>query len=210
MQRPIVRLDGTPATPTAPKYAVYPQDPDELLPFCSRAVTLVDYGSASRGSQPKNAHTASAVAAPEILFPGATPIGMPGDMWALGCTLYEIFGDNMLFRSFFYKRDEFVVEMVRMLGRFPDAWWGAWAARAEYCEDDGTLKPTPDNISGEPRRVCLKERVVGLVQGTDETDGRLDEQERVVLERMVEAMVRYEPADRATVADVVRMLPPNW
>lgn len=217
-----MRTDGAPGEPAAPPYAVFPPDLAAVLPFCDTKVTLVDFGNAYRGARPSTMKTAYAVAAPEILFGDTVALGMPADMWALACTLYEMLGDHRLLESSTYARDEFIVEIVRTLGRLPDAWWRAWEARAEYCEDDGTLKPTPGNISGEPRRVCIKERVAGLVRRrnkevdmqVDEEGGALnmplDEQEKVAVERMLEAMVRYEPADRATAAEVVGMLPPNW
>lgn len=221
-QEPIVRTDGAPGEPAAPPYAVFPPDIRAVLPFCDTKVTLVDFGNAYRGTRPSTMKTAYGVAAPEILFCDPAALGMPADTWALACTLYEILGDHRLLESSTYSRDEFIVEMVRTLGRLPDVWWPAWKARAEYCEDDGTLKPTPGNISGEPRRVCIKERVAGLVRRTNKevdtsldederaVDMPLDEQEKMVVERMLEAMVKYEPADRATVAEVVGMLPPNW
>lgn len=213
----IKRIDGLPVTPAAPKHAVFSPDPVALLRFSltdSCMVKIVDFGNASRpdaGKLVKNINTAVAVAAPEILFNDVATIGMPADTWALACTLYEILGGRMLLESFFYDRDEIIVEMVRMLGKLPNPWWRAWAERSSYFEYDGTFKPTPGNICGESRRVDVKERVARLLERRDlKSDKQLYQEESMLLEKMLEAMLRYEPTDRAQVAEMVRMLPSTW
>lgn len=212
----IKRIDGQPATPAAPKYAVRPPDAAALIPYClteTCTVRMVDFGEAcllTAGEPAREVNTAVGVAPPEVLFKDAAAIGMPADIWTLGCTLYEIFGDHRLLESFMANRDEIVVEMVRTLGKLPEAWWQKWEARSTYCEEDGTFKTTT-NASEEPRIMDLKERVAKLIRNTDMTpDMELDQEEILVLMRMLGVMLRYEPSERAKAGELVDLLPPKW
>lgn len=212
----IIRIDGQPATPAAPKYAVRPPDPAALIRYClteTCTVRLVDFGEAclpTAGELAREVNTAVRVASPEVLFKDAAAIGMPTDIWTLACTLYEIFGDHRLLESFMANADEIVVEMVRTLGKLPEPWWQMWGVRSRYFEEDGTFKTTP-NASEERRVVDLKERVAKLIRKTDMTpDMELDEEESLVLVRMLGAMLRYEPSERVTASELVGLLPPKW
>lgn len=213
----VKRTDGQPATPSAPKYAVRLSDPAVLIRSCLTepfSVTIVDFGEAyhpASGKLARELNTAVSVAAPEILFNDVRKVGMPADIWALACAIYEILGDHRLLESFFLNRDEILMEMVCMLGKLPDAWWHSWKARATYFAEDGTVKPTPDNPSGEAMAGDLNERVEKLIERTDSKPYiEFDHQERLALVRMLGAMLKYEPADRAQAEELVRLLPPRW
>lgn len=212
-QEEIQRIDGQSATPAAPKYVVHPPHPSALFQYCMTgpcSVKIVDFGeaflAASAGAV-GDLHTPVSIAAPEIVFKDTAAIGMPVDIWALACTVYEILGNESLLTSFMPYRDEILVEMVRTLGKLPEMWWGKWDARQRYFEEDGTFKPEFANLIGEPRTIDIKERVSTLMR---DTDGYLDPEECLVLERMLGGMLRYEPGDRIQAQELVGLLPATW
>lgn len=63
-------------------------------------------------------------------------IGPACDLWALGCTLFEIRQQIALFHMI-YDPDELVAEMVRFFGQLPPPWWDTWERRAEYFDEQG-------------------------------------------------------------------------
>ncbi|KIH91881.1 hypothetical protein SPBR_01627 [Sporothrix brasiliensis 5110] len=64
-------------------------------------------------------------------------IGPACDLWALGCTLFEIRQQTALFHMI-HDPDDLVAEMVRYFGKLPAQWWDAWERRAEYFDEQGT------------------------------------------------------------------------
>lgn len=212
-QEEIQRIDGQPATPAAPKYVVRPPHPSPLFRYCMTgpcSVKIVDFGEAFLTASAEavgDLYTPVSIAAPEIVFKDAAAVGMPVDIWALACTVYEILGDQRLLTSFMAYRDEILVEMVRTLGKLPEKWWGKWDARQRYFEEDGTFKPDCADLIGEPRTVDIGERVRRLIR---DTDGHLGLEECFVLEQMLGGMLRYEPGDRIQAQELVGLLPATW
>lgn len=66
----------------------------------------------------------------------AVVIGPACDLWALGCTLFEIRQQTALFHMI-HDPDDLVAEMVRFFGKLPPQWWGTWNRRAEYFDEQG-------------------------------------------------------------------------
>ncbi|ERS99721.1 CMGC/SRPK protein kinase [Sporothrix schenckii ATCC 58251] len=64
-------------------------------------------------------------------------IGPACDLWALGCTLFEIRQQTALFHMI-HDPDDLVAEMVRYFGKLPTQWWDTWERRAEYFDEHGT------------------------------------------------------------------------
>ncbi len=58
----------------------------------------------------------------------SAPIGPSCDLWALGCTLFEIRAQIPLFYMIF-DPDELVAEAVQFFGKLPDDAWTIWKAR---------------------------------------------------------------------------------
>lgn len=64
-------------------------------------------------------------------------VGVGSDIWALGCTLFEIRTGRRLFDTFDDNKDEYLCKMVMMLGKLPEPWWSTtWEARKLFFEDN--------------------------------------------------------------------------
>lgn len=201
----IRRIDGLPNAPYAPKYAVRPPNPLNLVPFClsgAVSIQIADFGESFFADRepPEELNTPVALSAPEILFGGS--LGPPVDVWALAGTLFEVLGDHRLFESFMADREEVLVEMVRLLGRFPERWWGKWEERGAWFEEDGRWK-----VAGE-RTVELEERVKEIVR--DGGGEEFADWEREAVVRVLKGMLRYEPGERVSAGEVVQGLPAAW
>lgn len=94
--------------------------------WLSDAIMIIDFGiafSEEHGSTdigtPKN------YCAPEFQF--KRPRSKRSDIWALGCTIFEIRTGCCLF---LYRgppdRDQILIEVVKTLGTLPDEWWEDW------------------------------------------------------------------------------------
>lgn len=180
---PITRNDGLPVTSSAPKFSVRRPDPSALAKLATGAIRIVDFGEAFFEREApigRCLQTAVLVAAPEVLFNSRSEVGKGADVWALGCALVEVFGDGRLVQSFFADREEVIADLVKMLGGMPGRWGGG---------------------EGEGTGTGLKERVKWL---------QLEEWERVVVERMLKGMVKWEPGERITAAEVESMVPAAW
>lgn len=188
---PITRIDGLPGAPSAPRFAVRPPNPTTLVALAKGRVCIVDFGEAFTPGPTRLERclqTAVSVAAPEILFDSREEAGMPADVWALGCAVYEVLGDSKLFVSFMVNRDEIIADIVSMLGRMPARWWGLWEARERF-STTGTGKG-------------VRERVQEL--------GDLEDVEKEALVRMLAGMVKWESRERVTAAEVKEMVPVCW
>ncbi|KAH8585912.1 hypothetical protein B0O99DRAFT_529742 [Bisporella sp. PMI_857] len=72
---------------------------------------------------------------PEVILEGGASIRLASDLWALGCTLYEISHQKPLFYVI-NDRDELLAEIVGFFGKLLDKWWGKWEARAEFFDEN--------------------------------------------------------------------------
>lgn len=100
-----------PLPPSAPRFVVDPIDPLKLFKFRTGNIKIIDFGCSYRLSEPP---TGSAIPviyrSPELIL--NQKIGKEGDVWALGCVIYEIRTQQRLFRSFF-ETDIEVAESMR-------------------------------------------------------------------------------------------------
>jgi serine/threonine-protein kinase SRPK3 len=94
--------------------------------WLSDQIMIIDFGIAFLEEQSSNdIGTPRAYCAPEFNF--HSPRSRSSDIWALGCTIFEIRTGTSLFR---YKgtptRDQILISMVQVLGTLPDIWWKQW------------------------------------------------------------------------------------
>ena len=103
-------------------------------------------------------HTPMALQAPESFF--GEDIRLPADVWALGCTIFDVFGKFPLFETFRPNKDSILFEMVEILGKLPHRWWQKWDIRSYYCFADGTRNInmiTKCRQEARPLAVCIQE-----------------------------------------------------
>ncbi|KAI2465853.1 kinase-like domain-containing protein [Annulohypoxylon bovei var. microspora] len=88
---PLATLSGKDPKPHGPSYLVFPASLDILQRKCqTREVAIVDFTDSFYSSNPPTSPKWNRqYAAPELLFT-KTLSGLPQDIWALACTIYEV------------------------------------------------------------------------------------------------------------------------
>ncbi|KAH7317334.1 kinase-like domain-containing protein [Rhexocercosporidium sp. MPI-PUGE-AT-0058] len=112
---------------SAPRYTINAISMHEVDPqFLSDQIIIIDFGIAFNQEYPSlDIGTPKPYCAPEFLFEGGRSVS--SDIWALGCTIFEIRTGSRLFR---YRgrptRNQALIAMVKLLGTLPQKWWEEW------------------------------------------------------------------------------------
>lgn len=156
-------------------------------------------------------------------------VGVGSDIWALGCTLFEIRTGRKLFDTFDDDQDEYLCKMAMMLGKLPEPWWSTtWEARKIFFEDnvdgDGRVVEIhrellrPDTGDGQVRFEAFAEQVpeprsikdaiiLGLVYENRHGPGGvrhdISQEETDVFSDLLMKIFRYNPEERLTASEVV-------
>ena len=180
-------------------------------------IVVIDFGQSfciSRLPTDYEPATVPHYLSPEARFEGN--IGAPSDIWALGCTIFEIRAGFPIFETFFGGDDEVLMQTVATLGKLPLPWWNAFENRHLWFDEQGIPK------TEELQKVLLHTEKTSIIQklasiGTDDVppvtgdDGpmmesrgtRLDECEIELLGDLLQKMLRYRPQDRISITDVI-------
>ena len=114
--------------------------------WMSDQIMIIDFGIAFLSAHSSNdIGTPKNYCAPEFYF--QRPRSSSSDIWALGCTIFEIRTGACLFR---YRgiptRNQILISMIQMLGKFPDIWWAAWKEGQQWYDaeikEGGMLEKT--------------------------------------------------------------------
>lgn len=156
-------------------------------------------------------------------------IGVGSDIWALGCTLFEIRTGRKLFDAFDDEKDEYLCKISLMLGKLPEPWWTrTWEARKHFFEDDvdkdGRVVDIcreslqPDIGHGEVRHEAsvvqvpeprsIKDAIMpGLFYenryGPGGVRHDISQEEAELLSDLLMKIFRYNPKERLTAREVV-------
>ncbi|KAK3334069.1 kinase-like domain-containing protein [Cercophora scortea] len=139
----ITRVSGKGSWPsTAPHYLVKPIEwgsvntRDTGINFLTDRVCLVDFGeSFDVRDVPEDLGVPEEYRAPEYILDKR--VGAETDIWALGCTLFEIRTGKRLFDLVDDDPDDHLERMVDILGKFPEPWWSkTWEARRRYFREE--------------------------------------------------------------------------
>lgn len=207
-KEPISRYDNQPLGPEAPPYAVQPSyfwsiDEEDL----AKQIKIIDFGEASFSKDERKAlHTPLPFRAPESFF--GESIGPPADMWAFGCTVFDIFGNGHLFEGFMPSKDVFLLEIVSCLGKLPPQWWQQWHSRCFFSSSDGT--PRTDKYGPVyEQSISLALRIKEMrSSGSDQPQealGPFKPEELADLENLLTAILKYLPSERMTAEDVSKL-----
>jgi serine/threonine-protein kinase SRPK3 len=197
--------DVAPSTPHVPAYIVRSPHPTTLLELCISDpsqvhVKLCDF-SESFVYDPANnrkLHTPLLYAAPEILLSDGVP-SPASDVWAFAVLIHDLIsGCIELFPSYRGVLNEILYHMVLTLGKLPERWWSKWADRRQYFDDNGSW------VADHEIPFKFSEQLIKV------RASRMDEQEKMWFERMIRRMVAYEPSERATIAEVLKLIPDTW
>lgn len=144
--------------------------------------------------------------APESFF--GEPIGPAANIWAFGCTVFNICTNGHLFDGFMPSKDSILVEMADSLGAFPPQWCEKWESRSYYFSSDGT--PKADNTAhqrGQSKPLALRIQEMRS-SGGDQPEGALrpfTPYDVVNLQNLLAATLKYLPSERITVEDVTKL-----
>ncbi len=247
---PIGRGEGVPHTkPTAPQYLVepikwYDAEPgsssssgggggDHETPssrFVIPSACVIDFAeSFSVSNLPEDLGLPHHYCPPEYVFD--KEIGYGTDLWALGCTLFEIRTGRVLFESAdAYDLDAYLVAVVELLGKLPEPWWSTtWEDRTAYFEDATDRRGRPVRVrrretargarggSARPPFSSLHDAVAdGLVWGDDASPGNhhhhnnnknnrreIPREEVDLFADLLKRLFRYLPEDRITAEEAL-------
>lgn len=203
----ISRIDGQSLGPEVPHYAVEPaylRDPGGAA--APKRIKIIDFGEASFSTEKRTElNTPMLLQPPELFF--NENIGLPADIWAFACAIFDIFGKRALFEAFAPHPDDVFVEMISTLGMLPDRWWNKWETRDQYCHSNGVLNT--DNklcFHDEPRPLSLRvERMrLNLRAPMKTVPEQLNTEDSAGLLNLLASMLKYEPSERATAEEVVK------
>lgn len=102
--------------------------------------------------------------------------------------------------------DEVLSEIVDALGPLPTEWWERWKYRGDYYHEDGTKKTeglTEDYI--EDRPLALRIERIRMSPSTAREIEPLTVDDYRGLQTLLKSCLRYEPSQRATAEDVLKM-----
>ncbi|PWY87302.1 kinase domain-containing protein [Aspergillus sclerotioniger CBS 115572] len=218
---PVARCDGAPLDYGVPSELIIPLwlglGSDEIT-LIDSPILITDFGEAFDPSVTKtfSCHTPHLLAPPEAFFAGPetdSHISFPADIWTLACSIWDVLGSAPPFEVFVPDLDSVTREHVETFGKLPDRWWRKWANRDNWFDEDGSK-----NVKEELRQLYSNsarnwdQRFLASIRGTrqrasraEETDfGFLEQDEERAFGDMIQSMLVLEPAQRATIADVVR------
>ncbi|VTT76488.1 unnamed protein product, partial [Fusarium fujikuroi] len=192
---------------SSPRYLVPPADISRLgNEFLTEEICVIDFGeSFNFSSPPEDLGIPENYLPPEILLECPDAIGPACDLWALGCTLFEIREQLPLFYMI-YDKDELLSEMVRFFGKLPEDWWAKWEAREEYFDKDGKWLREEEDWSLE---VALSKPIEIFESGEKYKEGpkkslQTPEAEQKLMADLLYRLFKYDPRERISAEKVLR------
>jgi serine/threonine protein kinase len=210
-------LGETPSDPTAPKYLVRPVEFRNVpLPYVVDEILVIDFGeSYDVTNPPEELGIPESYRPPELVLENTPGFGC--DLWALGCTLFEIRTGRKLFDMFDDDVDSHLFHMVEMLGALPEPWWSTtWKHRKEFFKDEtdslgravlvDALAKEQSELSTGARSIewALRRGLHYWDLGPGEEFSReIPPDEIEQLADLLKKILQYEPSCRLTVAETL-------
>ncbi|KAI1052584.1 hypothetical protein LB507_009789 [Fusarium sp. FIESC RH6] len=184
---------------SCPEYVVPRADMSQLgNEFLTDEISVIDFGESFTFSDPpEGLGMPENYLPPEVLMDLPDAVGPACDLWALGCTLFEIREQIPLFYMI-YDTDELLAEMVRFFGKFPEEWWTGWEGREGYFDESGKWLRKGENWSLE---VALSKPVEIFDSGEDYKKGPKKSMvtpvsEQKLLADLLYKLFQYKPEKR--------------
>ncbi|KAF5643398.1 CMGC kinase [Fusarium tjaetaba] len=190
---------------SSPRYLVQPADISRLgNEFLTEEICVIDFGESFKfSSPPEDLGIPENYLPPEILLEQPDMIGPACDLWALGCTLFEIREQLPLFYMI-YDKDELLAEMVRFFGKLPEDWWAKWEAREEYFDANGKWLREED----WSLEAALSKPIEIFESGEKYKEGPIKslqtpEAEQKLMADLLYRLFKYGPKERISAEDVL-------
>ncbi|KAI1363515.1 kinase domain-containing protein [Xylaria arbuscula] len=213
-QEDILPWGGAPFTPSAhlPQYVVVPAwfgKPCEDATLEDADVTLADFGEAWKPADTRRytrrytLNTPALYRPPEAMFAQAQqiPISLAADIWTLGCCIFAVFGDSVLFKGLWADENDVFAENISALGKPPQVWWDLWRKRSKFFDERGEWLPTSERTVDEMYH-SLEDRAADSFK-RDQPSG-LGDEEMADLLSMLRGMLRWRPEERVSADDLVK------
>jgi serine/threonine protein kinase len=127
--------------------------------------------------------------------------GLACDVWAMGCTIYEIRKQSPLF-YLPMDRDDLLSNMVRVLGKLPDNLWGQWKSREEFYDEDGRWKQD-DGYLFTMESYLATTLEIPARRGDPARTLLFPEAEQKLMADLMYRILKYEPEERASAEEVL-------
>jgi serine/threonine protein kinase len=207
----VVAQDGE-LPPFSPRHLVPAVDMSRLdSKYLLEEICVIRFGQAYlTHSPPPDLGTPENYLPPERLIDHEKDkVGPSCDIWALGCTLFEIRLQTPLFHML-YGPDEVLNEMVSFFGKFPEPWWSRWEQRGDYRDDDGKMLRTRMDVDGEQYSLdsvlrankSIMQTVNGVLQVVKTM--RVPRDEMTVLKELLCEICSYYPDKRPCTRDILQ------
>ncbi|TVY42395.1 Serine/threonine-protein kinase [Lachnellula occidentalis] len=203
---PLVPVSGQSPAPSGPDYIVESLNLEHLpARFISTRISIIDFGeSYDPRTPPPDLGITASFRPPELLFDNT--IGVGCDLWALACTVFEIRTGCHLFENFMDDDDEVIMQMVPLLGKLPEPWWGSWKERGRWFADDECGTAWVDPKTGRPYILTdTLEELLAAPMGKDPKVAvfAVRGEENKSLGNLLRGLLRYEPGNRMSVGAVL-------
>ncbi|KXX74462.1 Serine/threonine-protein kinase AFC3 [Madurella mycetomatis] len=108
----------------------------------AKAIAFLHTQGLCHGEPPEDLGIPGPYRSPGLILESAA--GFPSDLWALGCTLFEIRTGRKLFSSFDDDDDEYLDGMSQILGELPEPWRSAASERVKNVYEEARDANAPD------------------------------------------------------------------
>jgi serine/threonine-protein kinase SRPK3 len=191
----LLHLDASLPLSSAPRYVVEAinfRNLDSCL--LSGLVCIVDFGLSflTNDAPPGIPATPRSFLAPELCF--GAPQSSANDIWALGCLMFELNANCLLFPLIFDRLDILVGTIVDKLGQLPPHWEGHFVLQAHRSLPQGQKDfwYDPSFRSSRPLEGQIAEKCA-----------QFPEEYRRLLLQLLASLLSLDPAGRLCTADIV-------
>ncbi|KAI1283412.1 kinase-like protein [Xylaria sp. FL0933] len=210
-QKAYVRAESGEDLPaSSPQYLTIPADTSRLGDeYLTDQICIIDFGeSFPISSPPEDLGIPENYLPPEVLLEGQeNAIGPACDLWALGCTLFEIRQQIPLFYMI-HDKDELLAEMVRFFGNLPEPWWDKWEPRGDFFDNQGKWIRYRYSDEEWSLEVALSKPQEIFRMGSDNNGAArktltTSKAEQSLMADLLYKLLRYEPQKRLSVQEVL-------
>lgn len=206
---PITRCDKKPLGPEVPPYAVLPAyfwsvGIENLI----KRIQIIDFGEAFLFQENrKELYIPLSYRAPESYFNEV--VGTPADIWAFGCTVFDLFGHGNIFETYMPTPQSILSEIISILGPLPSVWRQKERIPSDspffHLIKDTTSDSNPNN--SETLASCIREMRSSTFDSQETSQSVLSDsfvsEAASNLENLLTGCLKYIPAERSTAQEIV-------